>query len=153
MISYPALINQLTSKVEAFTTEETSMEASVESANQTALAEEQKEVDLMTERAGAEYRCLTNATCGNLHYQQCCASGSETFKKPVSKWSECADHCETKIKEGHQIVGCEILYIHGDDRNGDGICFAQTTCELKPAASGSSQCAASLCKVMPPASI
>lgn len=147
MISYPALINQLDTKGKDFKMEEDAMADAIKYSDETAKAEEQKVADLMTQRAGVEYRCMEAGQCAHMHYQQCC-SGAASFPKKVMSWDECAAHCEAKIKEGKQIAGCELTDLHKeDDRSGSGTCYAQTTCTLK---ASKGNCAASLCKVKPP---
>jgi len=146
MISYPALINQLTEKDEALKKETSVMIDALMNEGDAAAKFEQAEKDLMIQRSGVEYRCLTEGTCGNLHYQQCC-SGSGTFMKQVMSWKECAAHCEEIVKSGKQVAGCEMTGLFKeDDRSGSGTCFAQTACTLKPS---KDQCAGSLCKPLP----
>merc|ERR1719446_1318123 len=100
----------------------------------------------MTQRAGVEYRCLRAGTCANLRYQQCC-SGAGTHMKKVNSWKECADHCEAMIKDGKQIVGCELTELwKKDDPSGSGTCYAQTECNLQ---ASPTKCAGSHCKALP----
>jgi hypothetical protein len=145
LISYSALINQLGDKSKAFEKEMLAMEDKEKSSAKTAKAAESSEKDLMIQRSGVEYRCLHNSTCALLHYQQSCG-GDTTFTKRVTSWNACVDHCEQKIKEGHKIAGCEIMFVASDDPTTSGMCSAQTTCNLKAT---KSKGAASLCKVTP----
>jgi len=143
MISYPALINQLSAKIKKLNADEGAAKKTADAADKEAKKQETAETDLMLQRAGVEYRCLEPGTCGNLHYHQTCG-GPGSFSKKVSSWTECQDHCESLIKDGKKIAGCEIMYIVSDDRKGSGTCSAQTTCSLKASKSKS---AGSLCKV------
>jgi len=146
MISYPALINQLINKEKALTMEGGAKEKEVLQHNKMATLKEATVKKLMMERATVEYRCLQAGQCGNLQYHQCCA-GSGTNSKKVTNWSQCAAHCEGLIKEGKQIVGCELTGLwKKDDRSGSGTCYAQTACTLK---SSSEKCAGSRCKAFP----
>jgi len=148
MISYPALINQLEQKDKNLDIEGRAMTDVVELAGKEAAKQEQAEKDLMVQRAGVEYRCMTEGTCGMLKFQLCC-SGSGSFMKKVTSWKECADHCEGLVKEGKQIAGCEMTDLYKeDDRSGSGTCYAQTECSLKFAGEDS-KCAGSLCKALP----
>jgi hypothetical protein len=144
LLSYSALINQLSDKVTSYDTQETTANETASDADKVAKEKEQEEVDLMTSRSGIEYRCLQNATCAGLHFQQCCDDGPGTFTETVSSWQACTDHCESMIKQGHTIVGCEMVAVASDDSSGSGVCSAQTQCTLK---ASTSMCAGSLCKL------
>lgn len=146
MISYPALINQLINKEKALTMEGGAKEKEVQKHSKMAKLKEATVKKLMMERATVEYRCLQEGQCGNLQYHQCCA-GSGTNSKKVTNWSQCAAHCEGLIKQGKQIVGCELTGLwKKDDRSGSGTCYAQTACTLK---SSTDKCAGSRCKSFP----
>jgi len=144
VLSYSALINQLTSKVTDFETQSSTANDTAADADKVAKEKEQEEIDLMTSRSGIEYNCLANATCASLHFQQCCVDGSGTLTKSVGSWQACTDHCENMIQQGHAIVGCEMVSIASDDAGGSGVCSAQTQCTIK---ASTSMCAGSLCKV------
>lgn len=146
MITYPALVNQLVAKDKDLGIEADAMKDAVDASAAAAKKYELLEKDLMTQRAGVEYRCLQAGQCSNLHYQQCC-SGSGTHMKKVTSWKECQEHCESKVKEGLQIAGCDMTDLHKeDDHSGSGTCFAQTACTLK---ASKLKCAGSLCKSLP----
>lgn len=144
LLSYSALINQLSTKVTSFETQAATAKDTASDADEVAKAKEQEEIDLMTSRSGIEYKCLQNATCASLHFQQCCEDGSGTFTKSVSSWQACTDHCESMIQKGHAIKGCEMASIASDDSSNSGLCSAQTSCTIK---ASTSMCAGSLCKV------
>lgn len=144
LLSYSALINQLTSKVTSFETQAITANEAAGVADEVAKEKEQEEADLMIHRSGIEFNCLQNATCASLHFQQCCVDGAGTLTKSVGSWHACTDHCEDMIQKGHAVVGCEMVSIASDDSGSSGVCSAQTQCTIK---ASTSMCAGSLCKV------
>merc|ERR1719163_1491738 len=131
MISFPALLNQLMTKDKDFGTEGEAVADAAKISDEEAKKQELDIKNLMTERAGVEYKCLTEGTCTQLHYKQCC-SGSGTHMKKVTSWKECAEHCEDMVQKGERIVGCELTDIHKkDDQTGSGTWYAQTACTLQ----------------------